>query len=155
MRFLFIPIILMSFSLSAHGVGVDKDRLQDPKLEAKAQQLMKQLRCLVCQNQSIVDSDAALAKDLRAIVREQVSAGKSEQKILEFMTERYGDWILLKPPFNVTTVFLWFGPVALLLIGGILVFRAARKMPPGGRPAPLTPAEEKRLDKIMGGRGKT
>ncbi|PCJ32864.1 MAG: cytochrome C biogenesis protein CcmH [Alphaproteobacteria bacterium] len=149
MKFLLIPILFMTLVLNAGAIGVDKDRLQDPEQEARAQHLMKQLRCLVCQNQSIVESDAELAQDLRAIVREQISAGKTDAEIFKFMTVRYGDWVLLKPPFNSATAILWLGPIALLLIGGFLIFRTIRQKPEQDVTRPLTAAEENHLKKIM------
>lgn len=149
MRFLLIPIIFIALSLNTAAIGVDKDRLADPISEARAQQIMEQLRCLVCQNQSIVESDAGLAVDLRAIVREQVRAGQSDAQILTFMTSRYGDWVLLKPPFKAATAILWLGPIFLLLIGGFFVFRYVRQKPAIARLEPLSPEEEKRLKHIL------
>ena len=152
MKFL-LTLLFMAFSLNAIAIGVDEKPLSDPAQEARAQEIMKQLRCLVCQNQSIVESDAGLAVDLRAIVREQVLAGKSDGQILDFMTSRYGDWILLKPPFKTATLLLWLGPLFLLLIGGFFVFRYVRQRPEKAVPAPLSPEEEKRLKQIMGSDG--
>ncbi len=149
MKFLLIPVLFLSLSLSSYAIGVDKNRLADPAQEEKAQYIMKQLRCLVCQNQSIVESDAELAQDLRAIVREQVGAGKSHEEILEFMTARYGDWVLLKPPFKGTTAILWLGPFILLLAGAFVVMGYVRRRPEDTRLEPLTAAEEKRLKDIM------
>lgn len=141
----------MLLSSNSAAIGVDKDRLQNAEQEARAQHIMKQLRCLVCQNQSIVESDAELAQDLRAIVREQILAGETDAEIFTFMTARYGDWVLLKPPFNSATAILWLGPVALLLMGGFLVFRAARQKLPQQVPDPLSATEERHLKKIMKG----
>ena len=149
MRFLLIPIMVLAFSLSAAAIGVDKDRLGDPEQEARAQNIMKQLRCLVCQNQSIVESDAGLAVDLRGIVREQVKAGKSDSQILTFMTSRYGDWVLLKPPLKAGTLLLWLGPLLLLLIGGYFVFRYVRQKPTKVFTEPLTADEQDRLQTIL------
>lgn len=154
MKFLLSLIFFIALSFNAAAIGVDEDRLRDPAQEARAQRIMKQLRCLVCQNQSIVESDAELAEDLRAIVREQVVADKSDVQILEFMTSRYGDWILLKPPFKTSTVLLWIGPLLLLMIGGFLVFRTIRQRPGTVKADPLSPEEEKRLKKIIGDEGK-
>ncbi|MCF8473332.1 MAG: cytochrome c-type biogenesis protein CcmH [Emcibacter sp.] len=151
MRYFLFPLILFFLSMNAFAIGVDKDRLNDPLLEARAQQMMKQLRCLVCQNQSIVDSDAGLAEDLRAIVREQVMAGKSDPEIIAFMTSRYGDWVLLMPPFKMTTLFLWLGPFILLLVGGFLVFRYVSMHKSTPEPRPLNADEEKRLNQILKG----
>ncbi len=149
MRYLLVPFILIALSLNVFAIGVDKDRLHDPAQEARAQQIMKQLRCLVCQNQSIVESDAGLAVDLRRIVREQITAGQSDVQILDFMTSRYGDWVLLKPPFKMATALLWLGPLFLLLVGGFLVFRYVRQTPVKATPEPLSPEEEKRLKHIL------
>ncbi len=149
MRFLLIPIFLMALTLNSAAIGVDKKRLKDPVLEARAQQIMTQLRCLVCQNQSIVESDAGLAVDLRAIVREQVLAGQTDSQIIDFMTSRYGDWVLLKPPFKAATALLWLGPIFLLLIGGFFVFRYVRQKPVASTVEPLSPEEEKRLKHIL------
>lgn len=120
MKTLFFFLLM---TLSAHAVGVDPGKLPDPAQEARAQDIMKQLRCLVCQNQSIVDSDADLARDLRAIVRERVTAGDDDGQIREFMTSRYGDWVLLKPPFEGAVILLWLSPLILLVLGGIVIFR--------------------------------
>jgi cytochrome c-type biogenesis protein CcmH len=92
----------------------------DPVKAARAVKLAEKLRCLVCQNQTIADSNAELANDLRAQIREQIAAGKSDDEILTYMTNRYGDFVLYQPPFKATTVLLWLGP-ALLLLGGIAI----------------------------------
>ncbi|PHZ84513.1 cytochrome c-type biogenesis protein [Paremcibacter congregatus] len=154
MRHILILLICCLASVSAQAIGVDKDRLKDPVQEARAQEIMKQLRCLVCQNQSIVESDASLAQDLRAIVREQVKAGKTEAEILEFMTARYGDWVLLKPPVRGSTLVLWFGPLILLLGGGLLVIRYVRQRPETAQPSPLNAEEAEKLKKILAGEDK-
>lgn len=152
MRLFVVIIYLMALTLSANAIGVDKARLADPAQEARAYNIMTQLRCLVCQNESIAESDASLAQDLRAIVRQQVKAGKTDAEIIHFMTSRYGDWILLKPPLKPTTIVLWFGPLALLLIGGFMVLRYIRQNPETDMEDPLTADEKKRLKKILGGK---
>jgi cytochrome c-type biogenesis protein CcmH len=103
--------------------------LTDPALEARARDLSKGLRCLVCQNQSIDDSDADLARDLRILLRERLAAGDSDDQVIAFLTARYGDFVLLKPPVTPVTWALWFGPAALLLIGagGIVLGLRRRK----------------------------
>lgn len=103
--------------------------LADPALEARARDLSKGLRCLVCQNQSIDDSDADLARDLRILLRERLAAGNSDAQVIAFLTARYGDFVLLKPPVTPVTWALWFGPAALLLIGagGIVLGLRRRK----------------------------
>ena len=118
----FLSITLFIFiTFAVHAVGVDEKQLADPASEIRAQEIMKKLRCLVCQNQSIVDSDAPLAKDLREIVRERITAGDTDEEVLFFMTKRYGVWVLLKPPFDRTTIILWLSPVLLLLIGFFVI----------------------------------
>ena len=109
----------------SQAVPVDSP-LADPALEARARTLHKVIRCLVCQNQSIDDSNADLARDLRGVVRQRISLGGSDQEVLNYRVDRYGDWVLLNPPFNIRTLALWLGPVVLLLLGGtvaVVVFR--------------------------------
>jgi cytochrome c-type biogenesis protein CcmH len=125
--------------------------LKDPALEQRARGLSKQLRCLVCQNQSIDDSDADLARDLRRIVREQLVAGKSDREIIAYVTARYGDFVLLKPPVEPATWGLWFGPALVLVIAaaGLVVYVRARAGRPDHRPPDLSPEERRRLDALL------
>lgn len=126
------------------------EALPDRALELRARELSKELRCLVCQNQSIAESNAPLAADLRRVVRERIAAGESDAEVLDYMVVRYGDWVLLKPPLKATTYLLWFGPILLLLLatGAVtLYFRRAR-----GRAAaapPLDEVERQRLDSLV------
>jgi cytochrome c-type biogenesis protein CcmH len=124
--------------------------LADPVLEQRARELSKELRCLVCQNQSIDDSDADLARDLRRIVREQLVAGKSDAEIIDYLTARYGDFVLLEPPVKPATWGLWFGPALVLLIaaGGIAVY-LHRRRPEEETPRPLSPEERTRLERLL------
>jgi cytochrome c-type biogenesis protein CcmH len=124
------------------------ERLKDPSQEARARHLFQQLRCVVCQNESIDDSDADLAKDLRMIVRQQVAAGRSDDQIRAFLVDRYGEFILLKPQLSVGNAVLWLTPVLILLAGGALFVSQARK--PVRLEAALTPDEEKRLRALAG-----
>ncbi|HPF47051.1 MAG TPA: cytochrome c-type biogenesis protein CcmH [Emcibacteraceae bacterium] len=142
-------LIFIGLSFSAYAIGVDEMPLKDPAQEARAQGIMKQLRCLVCQNESIVDSGADLAKDLRIIVRERITQGDTDEQVLAFMTSRYGDWVLLKPPFEGATIILWFSPILLLLIGFYIIYRNYSKRKPLGEVAPLTPEEERRLNSLL------
>jgi cytochrome c-type biogenesis protein CcmH len=123
----------------------------DPAQEERARELSRHFRCLVCQNQSIFDSDADLARDLRIIVRERIAAGDSDEQITAFLVERYGDFVLLNPPVKAKTYLLWFGPAlfALLAIGIVVIFyrRGARMQVAG--PAALSPAERERLEKLL------
>ncbi|MFO1070569.1 MAG: cytochrome c-type biogenesis protein [Geminicoccaceae bacterium] len=124
--------------------------LPDPAQEARARALGKELRCLVCQNQSIDDSDADLAKDLRRLVRERIVAGDSDRQVLDFLVARYGDFVLLEPPFKPSTWLLWLSPLAIVAAGaaGIAVF-VARRNRPGTAAEPLTAAERARLDTLL------
>jgi cytochrome c-type biogenesis protein CcmH len=128
------------------------EQLDDPVLEERAREISAELRCLVCQNQSIDDSNAPLARDLRILVRERLKAGDSNQEVLDYITARYGDYVLLRPPFRATTWILWLGPFVLLalVLGllGFIVVRRRRKTPPAP-PPPLTPEERAKLDLLM------
>jgi cytochrome c-type biogenesis protein CcmH len=126
--------------------------LSDPVLEQRARELSVEIRCLVCQNQSIDDSDAELAKDLRVLVRELLVEGKTNQEILDYLVERYGEFVLLKPRFGTHTLVLWAIPLVALLIGCGLLFRHARKSKQELVPAePLSGNEREELDKILKG----
>ncbi|MAU40922.1 MAG: cytochrome C biogenesis protein CcmH [Kordiimonas sp.] len=133
----------------AHAVAVDEGRLADPALEAKAQRVMKELRCLVCQNQAINESNAPLATDLRQIVRERIAAGDNEAEIKEFMVARYGDWVLLQPPFKTSTVLLWIGPLLLAVGGGIILLIFYRQRSNVADVPTLTEAETARVAELM------
>ena len=147
-------VLLVLLALPAMATQPD-EILADPALEARARSIGADLRCLVCQNQSIDDSNAPLARDLRVIVRERLLAGDSDEQVLAFVVDRYGDYVLLQPPFKATTLALWAAPL-LALAGGILlvVFLLRRR---GGDPdaAPaLTAAEQRRLDRLLDPAGK-
>jgi cytochrome c-type biogenesis protein CcmH len=151
MKRLVLPLLLLA-ALLAPGVRAATspgEMLADPVLEQRARTLSKQLRCLVCQNQSIDDSNADLAGDLRRLVRERLVAGDSDRQIIDFLTERYGDFVLLKPPVEPATWGLWFGPAALLLLGagGIALHLRRRRR---AEPAPLSAAEQARLEALLG-----
>ncbi len=140
---------LFSVAVLAQTTGPDRP-LDDPAAERRAIALHKQLRCLVCQNQSIAESNADLARDLRQLVRERIAAGDSDDAVFAFLVARYGDWVLLKPPFNAATSFLWLGPVALLVLGAIGVVVWYRRL--GARPlsvAPLSADEQARLETLI------
>jgi cytochrome c-type biogenesis protein CcmH len=123
--------------------------LSDAALEARARGLSRELRCMVCQNQSIDDSDAPLARDLRLLVRERLTAGDSDVQVQDFLVARYGAFVLLKPPFEWYTAMLWLTPAAALLAGAIAMFVAVRRRLGGAGPAPLSPEEERRLSEMM------
>ncbi|MFP5516697.1 MAG: cytochrome c-type biogenesis protein [Alphaproteobacteria bacterium] len=126
--------------------------LPDPALESRARAISQELRCLVCQNQSIDDSNAPLARDLRVLVRDRLQAGDSDAKVMEYVTDRYGDYVLLRPPFKATTLVLWIGPFAVLLVGAIgtfLFLRGRRGVAAGTDTAPLSADERRRLDALL------
>ena len=125
--------------------------LAEAALEARARCLNKHLRCLVCQNQSIDSSNAGLAADMRRIVRERVVAGDSDSEVIDFFVARYGDWVLLEPPFNARTAVLWVGPFAVLILGaaGVLFYRLRRSAAP--RAAALSEEERRRVEQLLDG----
>jgi cytochrome c-type biogenesis protein CcmH len=146
-------LILLSFVLAliaaplAHAVQPD-EIMSDPAKEARARALSRDLRCMVCQNQSIDDSEAPLARDLRLLVRERIAAGDSDAQVIDFLVARYGEFVLLKPRFERQTLPLWLVPPLLLVGGGLALFLYARRRNTGQREAPLvplTPDEEARL----------
>jgi cytochrome c-type biogenesis protein CcmH len=119
---------------------------EDPALERRVASLAHELRCLVCQNQTLADSNAPLAQDLRNQIREQLKAGKSERDVIDFMVARYGDFVLYRPPFKAATVGLWAGPFVLLALGAWLLLRRVRKKAP---PSELTEAERRRAAQLL------
>jgi cytochrome c-type biogenesis protein CcmH len=140
--------LLVALMLAAPAAAVQPDEvLPDPRLEARARGISEGLRCLVCQNQSIDDSDAPLARDLRVLVRDRLKAGDSDAQVEDYVVRRYGEFVLLRPVVAPHTILLWFGPV-LVLVGGILGLILARRRRPAP-PAPLTPVEEARLRAIV------
>lgn len=140
-------LLTVVFAPAAHAVEPD-EILKNSALEQRARAISAGLRCLVCQNQSIDDSQAPLARDLRLIVRERLQAGDSDAAVRDYLVARYGDFVLLKPPFKAETLFLWGAPFAVLIIGAAcLLLRARSGTDPGARP--LTPEEQARVDALM------
>jgi cytochrome c-type biogenesis protein CcmH len=123
--------------------------LPDPALEARARALSSELRCLVCQNESIDESEADLARDIRRLIRERITQGQSNADIRGFLVSRYGDFILLKPPFKLSTALLWLSAPLTFLLGALAIFLATRRRP--NPVAPLSAEEEKRLAELGGG----
>ncbi|MEH6403296.1 MAG: cytochrome c-type biogenesis protein [Sneathiella sp.] len=115
------------FVASAATAVFVEDRLQDTAQELRAREIAKGIRCLVCQNQSIMDSNADLAKDLRGVVRERVLAGDTDDQVRQYLVDRYGDWVLLNPPFKLGTVILWVGPLVLFVGGGFAMVSLLRR----------------------------
>lgn len=136
--------------VAAQAVTPD-EMLANPAQEARARALFKRLRCLVCQNQSIDDSNAPLARDLRVLVRERIAAGDDDSEVIGFLTRRYGDFVLLKPPVEPKTWGLWFGPLAVLLVAALAILVAwhARGRRAGAVAAPLSADEHARLARIL------
>ena len=153
-----LRLLLLAATLAAAGpsFAVRPDEiLPDPQLEARARALSHELRCMVCQNQSIDDSDAPLAHDLRVLVRDRLKAGDTDQGVLDYLVARYGEFVLLKPRFEWQTMPLWLAPVTILSIGGLtLVVAVRRRRRARGTsidtPAPLSKSEQARLAELTG-----
>lgn len=153
-RALSLLFLLATVWIGATGIGFavePNERLADPVLEGRARAISEHLRCLVCRNETIDDSHADLAHDLRVLVRERLTAGDSDSQVIAYITARYGDFVLLKPPVKSATLVLWYGPIAILLVGafGIVVWFKRRRTAGAEEPAPLTEAERSRLKKML------
>lgn len=135
-------LIALLFATAAHAVEPD-EILQDPALEARARALTQELRCVVCQNQSVDDSDAPLAKDIRVLVRERIKAGDTDDEVRAYLVARYGKFVLLRPPLEGDTVLLWFGPLILVALGSAVAWSYIRALKRQAQTAsPLTDDEE-------------
>lgn len=150
LRFLLVPFL---FVISAAALAVEPDEvLSDRALEARARALSAELRCVVCQNQSIDDSNAPLARDLRILLRERLVAGDSDEEVKEFLVDRYGAFVLLKPPFDARTLLLWLTPLIVLAGAGAVIFRYAAgwaRTAPAEEVRKLSPEEEARLQALL------
>src|SRR5437899_9801100 len=136
MRWFRLLVLALMLVASPRAVAVQPDEvLSDAALETRARTLSKELRCMVCQNQSIDDSDAPLARDLRVLVRERLQAGDSDREVTDFLVARYGEFVLLKPRFSAHTALLWLGPAAVLLIGALGLFVLGRRIRARGESA--------------------
>jgi len=147
-----MALVAMTLVMVSPSQAVQPDEiLSDQALELRARTLSRELRCMVCQNQSIDDSDAPLARDLRLLVRERLKAGDSDAQVLDFLSARYGQFVLLKPHFGWDTALLWFAPVAVLLLGGIALVRLLRHRRRIESPdeQPLSEAEHGRLAGLL------
>lgn len=142
-----VLIIINFFSIPTYGLDSPDEILPNQRQEKKAEEIGSQLRCLVCQNESIEDSNAELARDLRKVVRQHVQAGETDDQIIQWMVDRYGNFVRLSPPFNLATALLWFMPLLALLTGCLIALINFRKK--GFKPSPLNKDEEKRLEKLM------
>src|SRR6266851_1194871 len=146
-------LLAILFSLSpALAIAGEAQPNEDPQIEVRMRALTEQLRCLVCQNETLADSRADLAEDLRREIRKEIKAGKSDPEIIAFLTQRYGDFILYKPPVKQTTYLLWFGPFVLLLVGIAVLYRYLGWRKEFIEDKPLTPGERKQAEDLLHGR---
>lgn len=146
--------LLLALMLGAPATAVNPDEvLADPALEARARDISSQLRCLVCQNESIDDSNADLAREIRLIVRERLVAGDTDDEVLQFLVDRYGEYVLLQPVVAPHTTLLWAAAPLALLVGGVVIVVASRRRKAVAEPAVLTPDEQRALDELDSGRG--
>ena len=144
--------VLIFMAVPAGAVQPD-EILDDPALEERARAISQQLRCLVCQNESIDSSNAEVARDLRNVVRERLVAGNTDEQIIDFVVGRYGDFVLLSPPFRSRTVLLWVAPILMFMIGGLLIFAFYRNMSQSrSEDSTLSTEEEEKLKRYLEGR---
>jgi cytochrome c-type biogenesis protein CcmH len=150
MRFWSVLFACSVLVAPVHAVLPD-EVLDDPVLEERARDLSAEIRCLVCQNESIDESNAQLARDLRILVRERLVAGDTNAQVLDFLVARYGEFVLLRPQLNSSTLVLWFGPGIVLLIAGTIIFMRTRQRKPlaAGAPAALSDEEKARLAALL------
>ncbi|KAB2717490.1 cytochrome c-type biogenesis protein CcmH [Brucella intermedia] len=149
--------LLLGAALAFQGtaaLAVNPDEvLSDPVLEKRARTISGELRCMVCQNESIDDSNAELARDLRILVRDRLKEGDSDEQVMDFIVDRYGEFVLLKPRLNARTVLLWGFPVVILLIGAVaLIFAFRGRKRVGEAPQPLTESEKAELSRLLDGK---
>ena len=145
-----LALLLLVFAFPAFAVD-PSEVLPDPALETRAREIGRALRCVVCQNQSIDDSNAEVARDMRRAVRERLVAGDNDAAVFDFMVARYGDYVLLNPPFKARTLILWLGAPLVLLIAGSALLLAARRRKAVVAPQPLSDEEQRRLDSLLKG----
>jgi cytochrome c-type biogenesis protein CcmH len=142
--------ILAALWLSLLPALAQEAQLADPKLEQRARDLSREIRCVVCQSQSVADSDADIAQELRALIREQIAAGKSDQEIRDYLVARYGDFVLFDPPFKGSTYVLWIGPFVILVLAAIGVAMFFRRRPSEpARARELSADEHKRVERLL------
>jgi len=146
---LLLFFILLNLCFVSGAIAKEAQPSEDPQIEQRMKALTEQLRCLVCQNETLADSHADLAEDLRKQIREQMKAGKSDQEILAYLTQRYGDFVLYKPPVKLTTYLLWFGPFALLLSGIFVLYLYVKRRRELIDDQPLSTEEKRRAEKLL------
>jgi len=142
--------VLAMLWLGLSAAAAQEAQLADPKLELRARDLSREIRCVVCQSQSVADSDADIARELRVLIREQIAAGRSDQDIRDYLVARYGDFVLFDPPFKASTYVLWIGPFAVLVCAatGVAVFFRRRTQEPK-RVSALNPDEQSRVARLL------
>ena len=142
--------LLLSIGLVGVARAVEPDEmLRNPVLETRARTISEGLRCLVCQNESIDDSHAALAHDIRVLVRQRLEAGNTNEQVRDYLVARYGEFILLRPPIEARTLLLWGTPLIVLLLGGAAIVLGVRRRPSNDPARPLSAAERQRLDELL------
>jgi len=151
LRALALALVVAGAAPISATLAVEPDEmLDDPALEQRARDVSKDLRCVVCQNESIDESNAEMARDMRILVRDRILAGESNEEVKQYLVDRYGDYVLLEPPFKPTTYALWFGPAVILMIGvAVAIGFARRKAAQPATPDPLDPAEQARLRALL------
>jgi cytochrome c-type biogenesis protein CcmH len=149
-----VAVLGMTLGLALPAFAVEpSEMLKDPALEARAREISRALRCVVCQNQSIDDSAAEVAHDMRLAVRERITAGDTDRQVKDYMVARYGDFVLLEPPFRERTLVLWLGAPAALVLAAVALWLAARRQRHRAQPAPPAPLSEeerRRLESLLG-----
>ncbi|TVQ35537.1 MAG: cytochrome c-type biogenesis protein CcmH [Geminicoccaceae bacterium] len=152
-----LPALLLALATAATAAPNPDEILDDPALEARARALSAELRCVVCQNESIDDSGAPLARDMRRLVRERLVAGDSDAEVVDFLVARYGDFVRLRPPVRGSTLLLWASPLILVGLGGIGVwlYLRGRRDDQAAAPAPLSPEEQAALDRLLADRSRS
>jgi len=148
-KLLFVCLMILSFGVTVVAWDVRPASGDDPVVEKRLMDLSKELRCLVCQNETLADSQAGLAEDLRREIREQIKAGKSDQEIIAFLTQRYGQFILYRPRVTPTTYLLWFGPFVLLIGGLLVLFRYIRYHRDSVKEEPLSSEDRRRATELL------
>lgn len=149
MKRLALQVLLLCSLVGAVAAQTAQPLAEDPELEKRLQALSQELRCLVCQNETLADSRAGLAEDLRREIREQMKAGKSDKEIVAFLTARYGDFVLYRPRVTPTTYLLWFGPFVLLAGGLVFLYRQLKQRRAQITQQPLTAQDRRRLEELL------
>ncbi|MCI5043908.1 MAG: cytochrome c-type biogenesis protein CcmH [Aquisalinus sp.] len=151
MKRLFVLTLVACFSISTAFAIDPEEVLDDPVMEERAREISKGLRCIVCKNQSIDESDAMLAKDLRILVRERVAAGDTNEEVTDYVVDRYGEFVLLRPRLSPKNLVLWISPIFMLIIGaGLAVYFLRLQKQPEVKVAPLSADEKKEIDRLTG-----